>query len=123
VTAARGSLADSFGAPSPPSGVENDTLRHPEISRDMRNLFGALDVGTGLSHLVMYTRPAPGVSFGAPAPQGLPMPPVVADDPATAVVEGVEDLSPTLSADCRSLYFLRYTHGQPVIFDVYGARR
>jgi hypothetical protein len=123
VTATRPALQDSFGAPLPPAGAENDTLRHPEISSDLRYLFGALDVGTGLSRLVMYTRPSPGVAFGAPGSQGLPTPPLVTDDPGTATVEGVEDLSPTLSADCRSLYFLRYTHGEARRFDVYGARR
>jgi hypothetical protein len=123
VTATRPGLQDSFGAPLPLAGAEDDTLRHPEISSDLRYLFGALDLGTGFSRLVMYTRPSPGVSFGAPGSQGLPTPPLVADDPGTATVEGVEDLSPTLSADCRSLYFLRYTHAEARRFDVYGARR
>lgn len=123
VTATRGSLDAAFGSPSGPAGAANDTLRHPEISSDLRNLFGALDAGTGFSRLVMYVRPSPSVAFGAPGTQGLPTPPAITDDPGTPEVEGVEDLSPTLSADCRSLYFLRYTHGPTRTFDVYAARR
>ena len=90
-------------------GLHGDVLRHRELASDGLHLLGALDPGSALSHLVRYARSGTSADFGAPSTDGLPVVPVIADDPGTTTVEGIQDLSPTLSADCRSLYFLRYS--------------
>lgn len=119
----RSSLSGAFGAGTEPLGLDQAVLRHPELSTDGLHLFGSLKTGT-LTSIVMYTRASLGSAFGNPSSEGLPVTPVIPDDPNTPTVESVSDLSPTLSADCRSLYFLRLAfdagtnRGQ-----VWGARR
>jgi hypothetical protein len=125
LTATRSALTEPFGSAGPIPGVTGDVLRQPELSSDGLVLFGSIDEGTGLSHLVRYSRTSKDGDFGMHSASGLPVPPVIADDPNTPSVEGVDDFSPTVSADCKSLYFLRYTHlaGGQTITEIFGARR
>jgi len=123
LTGTRSSLSGSFSAGTEPLGLNQAVLRFPELSTDGLHLFGSLKTGA-ISSIVMYTRASLSGDFRTPSSEGLPVPPVIADDPNTPSAENVSDFSPTLSADCRSLYFLRYTFNAGVSGgQVWGARR
>jgi hypothetical protein len=90
----RPSLDDSFGGDEPVPGIEVDLL-NPELSPDGLALLGA--VRTDLQHsLTVARRSSPSEAFSAQSADGLPAPPA-----------GESYASPVLSADCRSLYFVR----------------
>lgn len=75
-------------------------LRGPDPSNDGLWLFGSLPIaGTDPVeyHLAATVRSDRSAPFGEPTMDGLPSPPA-----------GFSDFTPTISADCRSLYFLRY---------------
>ncbi|HEU5072567.1 MAG TPA: hypothetical protein VFU02_00300 [Polyangiaceae bacterium] len=75
-------------------------LRGPDPSNDGLWLFGSLPVaGTDpvQYHLAATVRTDRSAPFGEPTLEGFPSPPA-----------GFSDFTPTISADCRSLYFLRY---------------
>jgi hypothetical protein len=123
LTGTRSSLSGAFGSGTEPLGLDQTVLRHPELSTDGLHLFGSLNTGS-LTSIVMYTRASLDSAFRNPSSEGLPVTPVLPDDPNTPSVESVSDLSPTLSADCRSVYFLRYTFtGGTTRAQVWGARR
>ncbi|HEY3499955.1 MAG TPA: hypothetical protein VGK73_34935, partial [Polyangiaceae bacterium] len=98
---------------------DDDPFRHPELVGDAFTLFGSWENnGTYPARIAVRTRPVLEPRFGASEPAGVPV-------PAEMPMVTVSDLTPTLSADCRSLYFLRMTQTDPngYAFDVYAARR
>ncbi len=124
VMAERASRSEPFGSPRQPPGTLNAELRQPEIAQNGLFLFGAVDEGTPLAHLAVLPRSTLNGAFNSPVTDSFPPTPVIPDDPATSTLEGVQDVTPTLSADCRSLYFLRFTRlATENKFDVYTARR
>lgn len=88
-------------------------LRGPDPSNDGLWLFGTVPIaGTAtvsyrLAAALRSDRAAP---FGEPTTEGFPVPPA-----------GFSDYTPTISADCRSLYFLRF--GAETAFSVMLAQR
>lgn len=88
-------------------------LRGPDPSNDGLWLFGSVPVEgseTQDYHLGSAARADLTSAFGEPTIEGLPAPPA-----------GFSDLTPTISADCRSLYFLRF--GASGVFSVMVAQR
>jgi hypothetical protein len=105
----RASTAMPFGTASPVPGIDG-AFRHPEPSDDGMALFGGV-VSTGtLYRLAISMRSADG--YSAPSSDGLPEPEPTASH-----------LTPTLSADCDSLYFLSLKSAAPVTAAVMVARR
>jgi hypothetical protein len=119
----RGSLEVPFSDPGQVPGLVS-TLRHPEFVGDTLHLFGAVDAGGSHSRLAMFTRESSSAPFGAASVAGLPVPPSVTDDPAMTPITS-SDYTPTLSTDCRSIYFLRVEQaaGNHSSYGVYSARR
>jgi hypothetical protein len=68
----------------------------PEPTPDGLALLGALALGTKGAQLVIASRSDASQDFAAAVATGMPM-------PATSAIDG----SPTLTADCRSLYWVR----------------
>lgn len=86
-------------------------LRGPDPSNDGRWLFGGVPIaGTDQYQLAAAMRPDRGSPFGEPTSEGFPSPPA-----------GFSDYTPTISADCRSLYFLRL--GASTMFSVMVSER
>jgi hypothetical protein len=77
-------------------------FRHPELSADGLNLFGLVSMppvppsAAETWRIAVATRQSPTGAFSPPSSAGLPFPP-----------PGQSDYSPTVSADCSSLYFMR----------------
>ena len=93
----RASLTAPFGE----SEQLSILLRGPDPSNDGLWLFGSLPIEgseTQDYHLAAATRSDLASPFGEPTIEGFPAPPA-----------GFSDLTPTISADCRSLYFLRFS--------------
>ncbi|HEY6727588.1 MAG TPA: hypothetical protein VI197_26310 [Polyangiaceae bacterium] len=89
------------------------TLRGPDPSNDGLWLFGTVPVAGTDSvsyHLAATSRSNPQAPFAEPTTEGFPSPPV-----------DFSDYTPTISADCRSLYFLRL--GASPVFSVMLAQR
>jgi len=119
----RSSWTAAFSSGTEPLGLNHAVLRYPELSTDGLHLFGSLKTGE-LTSIVMYTRASLSSDFRSPSSEGLPVTPTLPDDPNTPTVESTSDLSPTLSADCRSLYFLRFSFQSGAnSAQVWGARR
>ena len=118
----RSSLALPFGSPGQVPGISSK-VQNPEFVGDTLHLFGAVDAGNTLARLAMFTRESRLVPFGAPSSAGLPVPPSLDDDPTTTRIESISDFTPTLSADCRSIYLLRITARSQYTYEVYSARR
>lgn len=105
----RASLAVPFGTAERLS----IQLRGPDPSNDGLWLFGSVAVGGGTSEeyqLAAAARSDLASPFGEPSAEGFPTPPA-----------GFSDYTPTISADCRSLYFLRL--GESSVFSVMLAQR
>jgi len=88
-------------------------LRGPDPSNDGLWLFGSVPIEGGETqdyHLATAARSDLGSPFGAATIEGFPAPPA-----------GFSDLTPTISADCRSLYFLRF--GATGVYSVMVAQR
>jgi len=105
----RASRSEPFGEPEP-LAIQ---LRGPDPSNDGLWLFGSLPIEgseTQDYHLAAAVRSDLASPFGEPTIAGFPAPPA-----------GFSDLTPSISADCRSLYFLRF--GASGVFSVMVAQR
>lgn len=82
-----------------PTGI---SLRSPDPSNDGLWLFGSVPAPgstNGESHLAAAQRTNVSAPFSEPSVEGFPVPSA-----------GVSYMTPTISADCRSLYFLRLSN-------------
>jgi hypothetical protein len=91
----RSSTTASFGAGVSLTGI-SAMFRTPEPSHDGLLLFGTVAMGS-TSSLAVASRASVGANFSAPSMAGLPARPAGVD----------VDSSPAISADCRTLYFVR----------------
>jgi hypothetical protein len=117
LVARRAKRSEPFGLPERLASVDNQ-FWHPEFALDSLHVFGSLQQNRpGI--LVSMTRTEPLDSFSRPSTDGMPVAPV---EPAPTTNSL---LTPTLSADCRSIHFLQLRHGEAdtYSFDVYSARR
>jgi hypothetical protein len=105
----RTSTAMPFGPGSAVTGIDG-AFRHPEPSDDGTALFGGVVSSGTLYRLAVSMRSADG--YSAPSTDGLPEP-----EP------GASHLTPTVSADCESLYFLSLKSGASVTAAVMVAER
>jgi hypothetical protein len=115
--ARRATRSEPFGTPERLNSIDGD-FWHPEFALDSQHVFGAVQPN-GIGHLVAITRGDGLDSFSRPKTEGLPVAPVVAAPTTNSL------LTPTLSADCRSIYYLqlKHTDASDYSFDVYSARR
>jgi hypothetical protein len=103
----RSSLDEAFGASRTISGLEEVFITAPHLAPDGTTLFGALR-----PDLVMMTRSALDAPFGEPIV-------LFTGDESTRVYG-----SPEISADCRTLYFLRADiPGTPPVVSIRAASR
>jgi hypothetical protein len=110
----RSSRDEPFGQPGLAGGIDR-SFWHPEFAHDSLHVFGALQPEGAPGLLVFVTRPNGSATFSPPSNTGLPVAP-----PSSAL----SYLTPTLSADCRSIYFLGVGNAEGSFrFDVYSARR
>jgi hypothetical protein len=110
VMATRSSIADPFGPAMAIPGI-TDSVRQPELADDGEHLFGSVQLLYANFHIFMYTRrgaTGPFMPIGGTdlvvQQNGYPQ-----DDPSTPLIEGASDYSPTVTSDCKSLYFMRRT--------------
>jgi len=108
--ATRTSKAEPFGSPVPVPGLQ-DNVRNPELANDGLHLFGSIELNDMTYDMVMFTRASPNTSFAPASVDDLVVEHVfdTVDDPSTSVIEGTSHYSPTVSGDCKSLYFMRRT--------------
>jgi hypothetical protein len=112
VARSRSSLDGPFGESQTLLATE---FRNPEPTADGLGLYGAVSTASVLqSQLVFASRASTAAPFSAPSAEGLPQ-----------AGEMEFDASPAISADCRTLYFLRiYGFGtSDVAWTVQVARR
>lgn len=126
VMATRASKTEPFGSPVPIPGLQ-DNVRNPELANDALHLFGSVELSDKMYGVVMFTRTSPSASFAPVTEADLAVEHLVGtgDDPNTSTLEGTSDYSPTLSGDCRSLYFMRraVTSGASPTSEIFVAKR
>ena len=124
--ATRPSKAEPFGSPVPIPGLQ-DNVRNPELANDGLHLFGSIELSDKTYDVVMFTRPSPGASFAPATVADLVLEHTFdsVDDPSTSAIEGTSDYTPTLSGDCKSLYFMRrtVTTGGNATSEIFVAKR
>jgi hypothetical protein len=94
----RGSRSEPFGNAETVPTV-NDSFMNPDLAADGRQLFGVGTGSNGRSRILVSTRTSTQV-YPAPSYEGMPVPP-------SAIASSVSDFTPTVTPDCRSMYFLR----------------
>lgn len=95
----RASVTQAFGVPIAVAGVD-EIFSNPDLSYDGRVLFGVIRPPEG-ARLSFVPLGDDLVATAAPSRVGMPAP---ATPPSGTVVD---DYTPTLTPDCRSIYFLR----------------
>lgn len=111
----RASLDAPFGAETPVPGIDGE-FRHPTLAPDGLTLFGTLNpdpADPAASRLAVAERTTSSAAFSVPIELVVP-----------GASQQNSDYTPALSADCRSLYFLRAAgDAASRTWSVYVARR
>jgi len=92
----RSRIDESFDGGQPVPGLTEQQLSGPEPTPDGLGLLGAILLPSGEQGLTLARRASTGSPFSSPEVRGLPVPP-----PMTS------DSGPSISTDCRRLYFVR----------------
>jgi hypothetical protein len=98
--ASRQSLDAPFGPAEAVLGLENGTLRSPDLAPDQKTLYGSVlaTMGTMTQHIALHRRKTPDQPFG-------PEEAVLAPSPF------LQTGAPDVTADCRALYIGAATQG------------
>ena len=94
----RASRDQSFGSAQAISGIDVD-FRNPDLVANGRLLFGVLSQAPNRLAVAARTASAP-TQYSAPVTTGLPEPPAT-------TASTTSDYTPTVTPDCRTVYFLR----------------
>jgi hypothetical protein len=92
----------SFGAALAVAGVA-ESFRNPDLSFDGRMLFGVVDQSGADARIAFVSLDGALGATAAPSTAGMPQ------APAGSTASSVSDYTPTLTPDCRSIYFFRGT--------------
>lgn len=108
----RSSITEAFGSPTSVAGADVE-FRTPEPSPDGLSLFGVVSDAASGGRISVMTRASQTAPFASPTTEGMPTAPAG---------QGAGDGSPAISADCRTLYFVRLPEVGSK-WSVYVARR
>jgi hypothetical protein len=108
----------SFGSASAVTGID-ESFVNPDLSFDGRMLFGVLKPSGAGARIAFVSLDDALDATAAPSTAGMPEP------PPGSTASSVSDYTPTLTPDCRSIYFLRAavpTTGNPQYTLEYAVR-
>jgi hypothetical protein len=96
----RATTEGAFGSASAVTGVD-ESFRNPDLSFDGRTLFGVVGPSGAAARIAFVSLDAALDASAAPSTAGMPEP------PPGSTANTVSDYTPTVTPDCRSIYFLR----------------
>jgi hypothetical protein len=96
----RATPVGSFGSASAVTGID-ESFMNPDLSFDGRMLFGVVNPSGAGARIAFVSLDAVLEATAAPSTAGMPEP------PPGSTANTVSDYTPTVTPDCRSMYFLR----------------